>query len=39
MKDIRNFIKKKLANAQENQKRYADQKRTFSSEYKVEDMI
>jgi hypothetical protein len=39
MKDIWNFIKKKLANAQENQKRYADQKRTFFSEYKVEDII
>jgi hypothetical protein len=39
MKDIWNFIKKKLTNAQKNQKRYVDQKRTFSSEYEVEDMI
>jgi hypothetical protein len=39
MKDIWNFIKKKLTNAQKNQKRYADQKRIFSSEYEVEDMI
>ncbi len=39
MKDIWNFIKKKLENAQENQKQYVDQKRTLSSEYKVEDMI
>jgi hypothetical protein len=39
MKDIWNFIKKKLANTQKNQKRYVDQKRTLSSEYKVEDII
>jgi hypothetical protein len=39
MKDIWNFTKKKLANAQDIQKRYVDQKRTFSSEYEVEDMI
>jgi hypothetical protein len=39
MKDIWNFIKKKLENAQDTQKRYADQKRTFSSEYKLEDTI
>ncbi len=39
MQDIWEFIKRKLANAQENQKRYADQKRIFSSEYEVEDMI
>jgi hypothetical protein len=39
MIEIWNFIKKKLANAQKNQKRYANQKRTFSSEYKVKDMI
>ncbi len=39
MKDIWNFIKRKLANAQENQKRYVDQKRILSSEYEVEDMI
>jgi hypothetical protein len=39
MKDIWNFIKKKLANAQDTQKKYVDQKRTFSSEYKLEDTI
>ncbi len=39
MKDIWDFIKKKLANAQNTQKRYVDQKRKFSSEYKTEDMI
>ncbi len=39
MTEIWNFIKKKLANAQENQKRYVDQKKPFSSEYEVEDMI
>jgi hypothetical protein len=39
MRDIWDFIKKKLANAQDNQKKYADQKRKFSSEYKVENMI
>jgi hypothetical protein len=39
MKDIWDFIKKKLANAQDTQKGYVDQKRKFSSEYKIEDMI
>jgi hypothetical protein len=39
MKNIWNFTKKKLANAQDIQKRYVDQKRTSSSEYGVEDMI
>jgi uncharacterized pyridoxamine 5'-phosphate oxidase family protein len=39
MKDIWNFIKEKLVNTQNTQKRYADRKRTFSSEYKLEDMI
>jgi hypothetical protein len=39
MKNIWDFIKKKLANTQEMQKKYADRHRTFSSEYKLEDMI
>jgi hypothetical protein len=39
MRDIWDFIKKKLINTQNIQKRYADQKRTSSSEYKSEDMI
>ncbi len=39
MKDIWDFTKKKLANAQDIQKRYADQKRTFLSEYEIENMI
>jgi hypothetical protein len=39
MKDIWEFIKKKLVNAQENQKRHANQKRDVSSEYKMNDMI
>jgi predicted metal-dependent hydrolase len=39
MKNIWDFIKKKLANAQNMQKRYANQKRTSSSEYKFENMI
>jgi hypothetical protein len=39
MKNIWNFIKKKLTKAQDAQKRYADQKRTFSLEYKLEDII
>jgi hypothetical protein len=39
MKDIWDFIKKKLANAQDTQKKHANQKRIFSSEYKFEDMI
>jgi hypothetical protein len=39
MKNIWKFIKRKLANTQEAQKRYADQKRTSASEYKLEDMM
>jgi hypothetical protein len=39
MKDIWEFIKKKLANAQDNQKRHANHKRDVSSEYKIDDMI
>jgi hypothetical protein len=39
MRDIWDFIKKKLANAQHNQKKYVDQKRTLSSEYELEDMM
>jgi hypothetical protein len=39
MRDIWDFIKKKLANAQNMQKRHANQKRTSSSEYEFEDMI
>jgi hypothetical protein len=39
MKNIWDFIKKKLANTQDTQKRYANKKRTFSSDYKFEDMI
>jgi hypothetical protein len=39
MKNIWNFIKKKLINAQEMQKKYADKHKTFSSEYQFEDMI
>jgi hypothetical protein len=39
MKNIWNFIRKKLANTQEMQKKYADRHRTFSSEYELEDMI
>jgi hypothetical protein len=39
MKDIWDFIKKKLANAQDIQKKYVDQKKTFSSEYKLENTI
>jgi hypothetical protein len=39
IKNIWNFIKKKLANAQNTQKKYANQKRTFSFKYKFEDMI
>ncbi len=39
MRNIWNFIKKKLAHTQNIQKRYADQKRTFSSEYVVEDIV
>jgi hypothetical protein len=37
--DIWDFIKKKLANAQNIQKKYADQKRTLSFKYKFEDTI
>ncbi len=39
MKNIWDFIKKKLAITQEMQKKYADKHRTFSSEYELEDMI
>jgi hypothetical protein len=39
MKNIWNFIKKKLVNAQKMQKKYADKHKTFSSEYQLEDMI
>jgi hypothetical protein len=39
MKNIWDFIKKKLTNAQNMQKRYENQKRTSSSEYEFEDMI
>ncbi len=39
MKNIWNFIKKKLANAQNMQKRHANQKRTSSFEYEFKDMI
>jgi hypothetical protein len=39
MKNIWDFIKKKLTNAQNMQKRHANQKRMFSSEYEFEDMI
>jgi hypothetical protein len=39
MKDICNFIKKKLINAQEMQKKHADKHKTLSSEYQFEDMI
>jgi hypothetical protein len=39
MRNIWNFIKKKLAHTQNIQKRYVDQKRTFSSEYVVEDIV
>jgi hypothetical protein len=39
MKSIWNFIKKKLAHIQDIQKRYVDQKRTFSSEYAIENEI
>jgi hypothetical protein len=39
MKNIWDFIKKKLANAQNMQKRHANQKRTSSFEYEFEDMI
>ncbi len=39
MKNIWDFIKKKLTNTQEMQKKYADKHRTFSFEYKFKDMI
>jgi predicted metal-dependent hydrolase len=39
MRDIWDFIEKKLAHTQNIQKRYADQKRTFSSEYVIESKI
>ncbi len=39
MRNIWDFIKKKLANAQNMQKRYANQKRNLSSEYQIEDMM
>jgi hypothetical protein len=39
MKNIWDFIKKKLINAQKIQKKYADKHRTFSSEYQFEDTI
>jgi hypothetical protein len=39
MKNIWKFIKKKLINAQQNQKRHADHKRDISSKYKEEHMI
>jgi hypothetical protein len=39
LRDIWDFIKKTLANAQEIQKKYVDKKRKNSSEYKIDDMI
>ncbi len=39
IKDIWEFTKKRLINAQESQKRHANQKRNASSEYKEEHMI
>ncbi len=39
MRNIWNFIKKKLVDTQNIQKRYVDRKRTFSSNYKFEDVI
>jgi hypothetical protein len=39
MKNIWEFIKKKLANAQKSQKRHADQKKALSSEYVIEDEV
>jgi hypothetical protein len=39
MKNIWEFIKKKLINAQKNQKRHADHKTDISFEYKEEHMI
>jgi hypothetical protein len=39
MRNIWNFTKKTLANAQKIQKKYVDKKRKNSSEYKIDDMI
>ncbi len=39
MRDIWNFIKKKLVNAQEMQKKHVNKQRTFLFEYQFEDMI
>jgi hypothetical protein len=39
MKSIWEFIKKKLANVQKSQKKYANRKRVISFEYVVEDEI
>ncbi len=39
MKNIWDFTKKKLANAQNAQKKHVDRKKKFSSEYKLEDKI
>ncbi len=39
MRNIWDFTKKTLANAQEIQKKYVDKKRKNSSEYKIDDMI
>jgi hypothetical protein len=39
MQNIRDFTKKKLANAQNAQKKHVDRKRTVSSEYRFEDKI
>jgi hypothetical protein len=39
MKNIWDFTKKKLANAQNAQKKHVDRKRTLSSEYRLEDEI
>jgi hypothetical protein len=39
MRNIWNFIKKKLAHTQNIQKKYVDQKRAFSSEYVIEDEV
>jgi hypothetical protein len=39
MRDIWDFTKKTLANAQKIQKKYADKKRKDSPEYKIDDMV
>jgi hypothetical protein len=39
MKSIWEFIKKKLINAQESQKKYANKTRIVSSDYAVEDIV